>query len=327
MTHNNEERFFAAFNNRINIELDKCYHLSADDQKDYIATSENIIAFAQAGLFFSGLASAPFTFGLGLAAAGASIVIIKTGKMCLDAYIDSKQTDQELPPDYLENQRNLQRLALFILLRQAATTFFIRYHYSIQNRLNGTNAEKLGQYVAYRLMKKLYAELSAHPQQLPPVDTLVDYFLSSIHSSGLFHTEEVTLEPIENTSPLRIAALSRKIAIKHFCARQRWIGSEGPDIKVYGAETTPFQDQFQSTTTREDLGYITIIADKQRTIPLAIDKEKFHELPLPAPKIQPIVEKSLFPQFILMIIEIKQRLISHCMSNHYFPYQQLTLCY
>ena len=309
MTHNNEERFFAAFNNRINIELDKCYHLSADDQKDYIATSENIIAFAQAGLFFSGLASAPFTFGLGLAAAGASIVIIKTGKMCLDAYIDSKQTDQELPPDYLENQRNLQRLALFILLRQAATTFFIRYHYSIQNRLNGTNAEKLGQYVAYRLMKKLYAELSAHPQQLPPVDTLVDYFLSSIHSSGLFHTEEVTLEPIENTSPLRIAALSRKIAIKHFCARQRWIGSEGPDIKVYGAET------------------ITIIADKQRTIPLAIDKEKFHELPLPAPKIQPIVEKSLFPQFILMIIEIKQRLISHCMSNHYFPYQQLTLCY
>ena len=298
MTHNNEERFFAAFNNRINNELDKCYHLSADDQKDYIATSENIIAFAQAGLFFAGLASAPFTFGLGLAAAGASIVIIKTGKMCVDAYIDSKHADQELPPDYLENQRNLQRLALFILLRQAATTFFMRYHYSIQNRLNGTNAEKLGQYVAYRLMKKLYAELSAHPHQLPPVDTLVDYFLSSIHSSGLFHTEEVTVEPTENTSPLRIAALSRKTAIKHFCARQRWIGLEGPDIKVYGAETTPFKDQFQSTTTREDWGYITIIADKQRTIPLAIDKEKFHELPLPALQIQPIVEKSLFPHAV-----------------------------
>ena len=67
---NNEEIFFDAFTDRINLELDKCYHPKAAEQADYIATGEDMVALAQAGVFFAGIASAPFTFGLGLAAAG-----------------------------------------------------------------------------------------------------------------------------------------------------------------------------------------------------------------------------------------------------------------
>lgn len=215
--------------------------------------------------------------------------------MCVDAYIESKHELQELPPEYLENQRNLQRLALFILLRQAALTFSIRYHDSLQNRLNGVNAEKLGQYVAYRLMKKLLAELRGNPQQLPSVETLVNYFLTSIQKSGLFHTEDLTLEPLENMSHLRIAALSRKIPIKQFCARQRWIVIEGSDIKIYGAETNPFHDHFQFKTTREDLGSIPITPDNLSDVVLAIDKARFHELAIPVTHIHDLVKKCLFP--------------------------------
>lgn len=294
----NEERFFAAFTDRINVELDKCYHPKAADQTDYIATGENMVALAQAGVFFFGIASAPFTFGLGLAAAGATIVLIKAGKFCLDQYLDGKTPPQELPPDYLDNQRDLQRLALYILLRQVAIEVSMRYRHSIENRLDEENVQKFGQYIAQRVMKKLYADLIKDPHQLPSVESLVDYFLSSIQHSGLLHTEELTIKPTEGASPLRRAAISRKIATKQFCARQRILVYNETEVTVFGAESNPFQDQFHTTTTREDLGYITLFKDKLSSLDLAINTDILHEITIETAKLQTLTKESTFPHFV-----------------------------
>lgn len=297
MSHNVEELFLAAVTEQLKIELDKCYHPNKGE-RDYIATTENVVALAQAGLFFAGLASAPFTFGLGLGAAAATIVILKAGEICIETYQERSRASQQLPESYLNQQRELQRLALFILLRQAAFATFNRYYYSLHETLDDEGIQTFAQYVAHRLMKKLYAELCQHPQQLPEVDTLIDYLLSSIHQSWIMKTEEVTLKTPPNTNPLRLAAQSKKVATKHFCAKQRWLSDDGPNVKILGVETSAFYDQFQITSTRYDLGYITISEQKRTSIPLAIKAEQLQDLSIPEAEKQRIIDKSLFSHFV-----------------------------
>ena len=101
-------------------------------------------------------------------------------------------------------------------MRQVSFDISKRYKHAMNGRLDADNVQKFGQYVAHRVMKKLYAELIKNPHTLPSVKSLVDYFLESVQHSGLLHTEEIALQPLEGASPMRLAALSHKIPIKQF---------------------------------------------------------------------------------------------------------------
>jgi len=297
MSQNVEELFLFAFTDQINIELDRCYH-PKKEERDYIATTEQVVALAQTGLFFAGIASAPFTFGLGLGVAAATIVVIKAGQVCIEHYQAQRDAAQQLPQTYLNQQRELQRLALFLLLRQSAFAVYTRYHYSLHQVLDEEGVQTFAQYVAHRLMKKLYAELCQNPNQLPPVDIFVDYLLSSIHSSWIMSTEEVSLKTPLHANILRLAVHPKKISTKHFCARQRWLSYEDTDVHILGVETDPFHDQFQPTSTRYELGYITIEDRKKTEIPLAIKAKDLRRLTIEDAEKEDIVSKSLFPHLV-----------------------------
>ena len=89
-----------------------------------------------------------------------------------------------------------------------------------------------------------------------------------------------------------------KYRSSNFCARQRILAYNEQGVRVYAAETTPFYDQFQTNTTREDLGYISVLAQELPSLSLAINTRILKEFTIPAAKQQQVVSESSFPHFV-----------------------------
>lgn len=312
MAESKEELFFEALSKQINLELDKSYDPKDHDQRDYLGLSENALALVQAGILFGGLASAAFTFGVGLAVAGSMVVIMKAGKMCFELYQDTKAAatlDQNIlaDPKVLAHHRNLRRLAIYLNLRQAGAIVFLRYYYGLhQIVLDDKNIQKFVQVSVARMMKKLCAELAKDPLKLPNPEDLADFLLSSIHRSGLLTTDEIALKPIPNSSLMRLAAMPVEEEVKKYLSLQCWLSFDNTGVQVIGTEESYLKSLWDAKSTRHDYGYITIASGKEHSIPvMAIDKTKLKELPLSQTEKENVIKKSLF-QHLATAQDIKE---------------------
>ena len=288
----NEDKFLEAYTSEISKILDSYFNPS--QQKVSYSTLErtsNVLDIVSAGFVISGVASAPFTFGLGLAAAGAALVLLKAGKICMETIEEYRSTVQ-LPEDVITVQKELRRLALFLHLRQVGTILLLRYGYALNEEIDlKKGVVEYAQYTAYQVMQELLRSLSTNQTILPDVMHLANYLLS-LKQSGLGLSHEITVKPRDYDSPLVKAVMSRKIAAKQLCARGRWVVAEtGLSTKVFKVE----QSYFQNDSTKPECGYLALNKETvDAPLILAINKAGLIEHVLTATEKNTLLQKCRF---------------------------------